>query len=76
MRDMTADRLPRAGEHEGVFFAMRYSGHATWESSCAEVMNGNTEANPRRNFDWPVIAGHFGPPWFLPFLGAYVAGAE
>jgi glycine/D-amino acid oxidase-like deaminating enzyme len=25
--DMTADRLPRAGQHEGLFYAMGYSGH-------------------------------------------------
>ena len=25
--DLTADRLPRAGEHDGLFYAMGYSGH-------------------------------------------------
>lgn len=25
--DMTADRLPRAGEHDGMFYAMGFSGH-------------------------------------------------
>jgi hypothetical protein len=37
----------------------------------AEVMNGRPDANPLRDLDWPPIPGHFGPPWFLPFVGAY-----
>jgi glycine/D-amino acid oxidase-like deaminating enzyme len=74
--DMTADRLPRAGEHEGLLYAMGYSGHGTQMSvhmgqRMAEVMNGRPEANPLRELDWPAIPGHFGPPWFLPFVGAY-----
>jgi glycine/D-amino acid oxidase-like deaminating enzyme len=76
MVDMTADRLPRAGEHDGLFYSMGYSGHGTQMSThmgavMAEVMDGNTAANPWARFDWPAIPGHFGPPWFLPFVGAY-----
>ena len=37
----------------------------------AEVMNGRTELNPRKDFAWPAIPGHPGPPWFLPLVGAY-----
>jgi hypothetical protein len=37
----------------------------------AEVMDGNTAINPWADFDWPAIPGHFGPTWFLPFVGAY-----
>ena len=74
--DMTADRLPRAGEHEGLLYSMGYSGHGTQMSVhmgqvMAEVMNGRADANPLRELDWPAIPGHFGPPWFLPFVGAY-----
>ncbi|MCE3246553.1 MAG: FAD-dependent oxidoreductase [Geminicoccaceae bacterium] len=74
--DMTADRLPRAGEHDGLFYAMGYSGHGTQMSifmgkTMAEVMNGTAAANPFRELPWPAIPGHFGPPWFLPFVGAY-----
>jgi glycine/D-amino acid oxidase-like deaminating enzyme len=25
--DLTQDRLPRAGEHDGLYYAMGYSGH-------------------------------------------------
>ena len=76
MVDMTADRLPRAGEHDGLFYSMGYSGHGTQMSThmgtvMAEVMDGNPSANPWARFDWPAIPGHFGPPWFLPFVGAY-----
>lgn len=76
MVDMTADRLPRAGEHDGLFYSMGYSGHGTQMSTymgriMAEVMGGNPAANPWRDFDWPAIPGHFGPTWFLPLVGAY-----
>jgi hypothetical protein len=37
----------------------------------AEVMSGKPHANPLRGLDWPAIPGHFGPPWFLPFVGLY-----
>ncbi|MGM4961665.1 FAD-dependent oxidoreductase [Bradyrhizobium sp. 604_D8_N2_3] len=32
---------------------------------------GVTELNPWKDFAWPAIAGHLGPPWFLPLVGAY-----
>jgi len=35
------------------------------------VMGGDTAANPLAGLDWPVVPGHFGPPWFLPFVGMY-----
>jgi len=74
--DMTADRLPRAGEHEGLLYAMGYSGHGTQMSvhmgqAMAEVINGTAAANPLRALEWPAIPGHFGKPWFLPVVGAY-----
>ncbi|MEM5405544.1 FAD-binding oxidoreductase [Paraburkholderia unamae] len=74
--DITADRLPRAGRHEGVWFSMGYSGHGTQMSThmgqvMAEVMSGNPSANPWRDFAWPAIPGHTGKPWFLPLVGAY-----
>ena len=76
MVDMTTDRLPRAGEHDGLFYSMGYSGHGTQMSTymgkvMAEVMDGNVSLNPWKDFDWPAIPGHFGPTWFLPLVGAY-----
>lgn len=74
--DMTQDRLPRAGEKDGIFYAMGYSGHGVQMSVhmgpiMADVMEGKTESNPWRDLDWPAIPGYFGKPWFLPFVGAY-----
>jgi glycine/D-amino acid oxidase-like deaminating enzyme len=74
--DMTADRLPRAGEHEGLFYSMGYSGHGVQMSvhmgqAMADVMDGRADANPWRQLEWPAIPGHFGRPWFLPVVGAY-----
>jgi glycine/D-amino acid oxidase-like deaminating enzyme len=74
--DMTSDRLPRAGEHNGAFYSMGYSGHGTQMAilmgkAIAEVMQGNVNANPMRGLAWPAIPGHFGHPWFLPLVGAY-----
>ena len=74
--DMTQDRLPRAGEKDGIFYAMGYSGHGVQMSVhmgpvMADVMEGKGEANPWRDLNWPAIPGYFGKPWFLPFVGAY-----
>ena len=74
--DMTQDRLPHAGERNGLYYAMGYSGHGTQMSvhmgqRMAAVMAGDAEANPWRERHWPAIPGHFGPPWFLPAVGLY-----
>jgi glycine/D-amino acid oxidase-like deaminating enzyme len=74
--DMTQDRLPRAGERDGVYYSMGYSGHGTQMSTymgtvMADIIDGGPDRNPWKDFDWPAIPGHFGPPWFLPMVGAY-----
>jgi glycine/D-amino acid oxidase-like deaminating enzyme len=74
--DMSIDRLVHAGEHDGVYYAMGYSGHGVQMATymgrqMAEYMSGATEANIWRDFTFSRIPGHFGPPWFLPFAGAY-----
>jgi len=74
--DMTQDRLPHAGERDGLYYSMGYSGHGTQMSvhmgqRMAEVMAGNAAANPWRDRAWPAIPGHLGPPWFLPAVGLY-----
>lgn len=76
MVDMTRDRLPRAGQRNGIYYSMGYSGHGTQMSTymgtiMAEVMDGKVDLNPWKDFDWPAIPGHFGKPWFLPIVGAY-----
>ena len=74
--DMTADRLPRAGEHHGMYYSTGYSGHGVQMSVhmgqvMADVMAGRAELNPWRHLEWPAVPGHFGTPWFLPVVGAY-----
>lgn len=74
--DMTWDRLPHAGEKDGLFYSMGYSGHGTQMSvhmgECmARVLAGDAAANPWRDNPWRAIPGHFGPPWFLPAVGLY-----
>lgn len=74
--DMTADRLPRAGQHEGMFYSLGYSGHGVQMSVhmgqlMADIMAGRSELNPWRGLEWPSIPGYFGKAWFLPFVGAY-----
>jgi glycine/D-amino acid oxidase-like deaminating enzyme len=74
--DMTQDRLPHAGERNGVYYSMGYSGHGTQMSvlmgeRMAAVMAGDTAANPWQDRDWRAIPGHVGPPWFLPAVGLY-----
>ncbi|MDL2353964.1 MAG: FAD-binding oxidoreductase [Pseudomonadota bacterium] len=74
--DMTADRLPRAGEHEGMFYSLGYSGHGVQMSVhmgqlMADIMAGKAEQNPWRDLAWPAIPGYFGKAWFLPLVGAY-----
>lgn len=76
MVDLTADRLPRAGEKDGLHYAMGYSGHGVQMSvhmgeRMAAVLEGRPEDNPWRDLDWPAVPGHLGKPWFLPLVGAY-----
>jgi len=74
--DMTQDRLPHAGERNGLYYSTGYSGHGTQMSvlmgeRMAAVMAGDAAANPWQGRDWPAIPGHVGPPWFLPAVGLY-----
>jgi glycine/D-amino acid oxidase-like deaminating enzyme len=74
--DMSMDRMVHAGEQEGLFYSVGYSGHGVQMATymgrqMAQYMDGTTTANPWRDLSFPRIPGHFGPPWFLPFAGAY-----
>jgi glycine/D-amino acid oxidase-like deaminating enzyme len=73
---ITLDRVPHAGERDGVFYSMGYNGHGVQMAThmgmvMAEVMDGHPEANPWRDLRFRAVPGHFGPPWFLPFADAY-----
>jgi glycine/D-amino acid oxidase-like deaminating enzyme len=72
------DRIPHAGEVNGLYYSMGYCGHgvqmATYMGrAVAEMMDGKPEANPMRGFGFPKVPVPFynGTAWFLPFGGAY-----
>ena len=74
--DLTRDRLPHAGEHEGLYYSLGHNGHGVQMSTymgqrMAEVMAGRPEANVWEGLDWPAIPGHFALEWGLPLVGAY-----
>lgn len=74
--DMSMDRMVHAGEENGLFYSLGYSGHGVQMAThmgkqMAEYMNGTPTANPWRDLPFRRIPGHFGPPWFLPFAGNY-----
>ncbi|MBT2789519.1 NAD(P)/FAD-dependent oxidoreductase [Paraburkholderia strydomiana] len=74
--DISADRLPHAGQHDGIYFSMGYSGHGTQMSThmgqvMADVMDGREDRNPWGEAEWAAIPGHTGKPWFLPLVGTY-----
>ncbi|MER5182305.1 FAD-binding oxidoreductase [Streptomyces sp. NPDC002896] len=72
------DRIPHAGEANGLYYSMGYCGHgvqmATYMGrAIAEMMDGHPEANPLRGLGFPKVPVPFynGTAWFLPFGGAY-----
>jgi glycine/D-amino acid oxidase-like deaminating enzyme len=74
--DMSLDRMVHAGEHDGLYYSLGYSGHGVQMATymgrqMAAYMNGAEDANPWRDLTFKRIPGHVGPPWFLPFAGAY-----
>lgn len=74
--DMTADRFPRAGQADGVWFSMGYSGHgAQIATHMGEIMAdrimGRARANPWEDLPWAAVPMHSGKPWFLPLVGMY-----
>ncbi|WP_413733602.1 NAD(P)/FAD-dependent oxidoreductase [Sodalis sp. RH21] len=76
MVDMTADRLPRAGEQDGLFYSLGYSGHGTQMSVwmgrvMADLLAEKANHNPWQRESWPALPGYHGKPWFLPLAGLY-----
>ncbi|WP_188194689.1 NAD(P)/FAD-dependent oxidoreductase [Nonomuraea sp. SYSU D8015] len=72
------DRIPHAGENNGLYYSGGYCGHgvqmATYMGrALAEMMDGRPEANPWRGLGFPKVPVPFynGTAWFLPFAGAY-----
>ncbi|MDK8873779.1 FAD-binding oxidoreductase [Paracoccus sp. SSJ] len=74
--DMTADRFPRAGQADGVYFSMGYSGHGAQIAThmgeiMADLMTGRANRNSWDGLPWQAVPFHTGKPWFLPLVGLY-----
>ncbi|WP_299453653.1 FAD-binding oxidoreductase [uncultured Pigmentiphaga sp.] len=72
--EATADRLPKAGRHDGLYFALAYSGHGTQMAVymgdlMADVLMGKDRKNPWSYDRWPALPGYAGRAWFLPLAG-------
>jgi glycine/D-amino acid oxidase-like deaminating enzyme len=68
------DQMVHAGEHDGVFYSLCYSGHGVqmathMGTAMAAFLGGNRAANPWDALRFPAVPGHFGRPWFLPLIG-------
>lgn len=74
--EATADRLPSAGKHDGLYYSVAYSGHGTQMSTymgdvMADIVTGAARANPWARQEWKALPGYAGREWFLPLVGAY-----
>lgn len=74
--DMTLDQMVHAGERDGVFYSVGYSGHGVQMAThmgkvMAQMLGGDVSANIWQNLRFRAVPGHFGPPWFLPPAGAF-----
>ncbi|HEX6355883.1 FAD-binding oxidoreductase [Actinophytocola sp.] len=74
--DMTLDQMVHAGEHDGVFYSVGYSGHGVQMAThmgkvMAQMLGGDASANIWQDLRFRAVPGHFGPPWFLPPAGAF-----
>ena len=74
--EATADRLPGAGKHDGLYYALAYSGHGTQMSVylgdlMADIVRGVERRNPWARESWPEVPGYAGRSWFLPLAGLY-----
>jgi glycine/D-amino acid oxidase-like deaminating enzyme len=73
--DLSMDRMVHAGERNGIHYSLGYSGHgvqmATYMGQqMARRMLGLSSRNVWEDLPYHAVPGHFGPPWFLPFIGA------
>jgi hypothetical protein len=74
--DMTQDRYPRAGQADGLWYAMGYSGHGAQIAThlgqiMADRIMGRDDGNPFADLPWAAVPFHTGKPWFLPLVGLY-----
>jgi glycine/D-amino acid oxidase-like deaminating enzyme len=72
--DLSMDRMVHAGQRNGVHYSLGYSGHgvqmaAYMGKQMALTMLGKPAQNVWEELPYRAVPGHFGPPWFLPFIG-------
>ncbi len=73
--DLTMDQMVHAGLHDGIHYSLGYSGHGVQMAThagreLARKLLGKRDDLPFAGLAFPPVPGHFGPPWFLPFIGA------
>lgn len=73
--DISMDQMVHAGVRDGVHYSLGYSGHgvqmATYSGQqVARKLLGARSDLPFENIGFRAVPGHFGPPWFLPLIGA------
>lgn len=73
--DISRDQMVHAGVRDGVHYSLGYSGHgvqmATFSGrEIARSLLGKRQDLPMAGLTFPAVPGHFGPPWFLPLIGA------
>lgn len=72
--DLTVDQMVHANQRNGVHYSLGYSGHgvqmATYMGKqMARRILGLDSSNQWEDLAFRAVPGHFGPPWFLPFIG-------
>ena len=79
--DLSMDQMVHAGQHNGIHYSLGYSGHgvqmATYMGKqMALSMLGEPTRNLWEHLPHRAVPGHFGPPWFLPFIGGYAKAVD
>jgi glycine/D-amino acid oxidase-like deaminating enzyme len=73
--DISMDRMAHAGARRDVHYSLGYSGHGVQMAThsgreVARKLLGKRDDLPFPGISFAPVPGHFGPPWFLPFIGA------
>lgn len=74
MVDLMMDQMVHSGKHDGIYYSLGYSGHGVQMAAhngreMARLILGETDSNMWEDLAFPPVPGHFGWPWFLPFIG-------
>ncbi|CAM3481633.1 FAD-binding oxidoreductase [Paracoccus nototheniae] len=78
---MTPDRYPRAGQADGVLYALGYSGHGAQISTLmgtvlARMALGLPADNPVEGLPLTPVPLHGARRWFLPVVGAWYGARD